>query len=358
MSPAITRVTAFRVRVPLVRPYHLSIVTLEAFDSVIVRVEADGSEAFGEVTDCPGYYTEGVSDAWDFVRTFGADLLGREPGSAVSAILSQGPASFASAALLTALEHLARRDETAAVSPGAVPLMGVLQGETSNDLVQSYQRLSEKGYTTFKQKIGFSVTDDLERVRQVQSCLGPGDHLRLDANQGYSYGDARHFLEGLSPEGIELVEQPLGRSHWDDMIRLSEMSPVLLMLDEAIEKEEDLDRTIETDCAGAVKFKLMKSGSFAALEKMIEKATQAGLRVILGNGVASDLGCLHEAQIALNAGLTVHAGEMNGFLKCTEHLLRPGLRVEHGALRLPDSVPAVQWDLVSQLAVDTMTVGR
>jgi L-alanine-DL-glutamate epimerase-like enolase superfamily enzyme len=107
-----------------------------------------------------------------------------------------------------------------------------------------------------------------------------------------------------------------------------------------------------------VKFKLMKCGSMTRLEEMIKKASHARLKIILGNGVATDMGCLHEAQVAARLGLTIHAGEMNGFLKGTEQLLQPPLRVDKGALILPSAPPTVRWELVSRLAVETASWGH
>jgi L-alanine-DL-glutamate epimerase-like enolase superfamily enzyme len=142
------------------------------------------------------------------------------------------------------------------------------------------------------------------------------------------------------------------------MAELAKISPVPLMLDEAITGEEDLDRTIETGCAKAVKFKLMKAGSLTHLEKLIEKALDAGLKVILGNGVATDIGCAHEAQAAARTGLTNHAGEMNGFLKTTEHLLQPVLQAEKGNLIVPPDPLSVRWELVERFAQDVMSWGE
>jgi len=142
------------------------------------------------------------------------------------------------------------------------------------------------------------------------------------------------------------------------MIELAKLSPVPLMLDEAITGEEDLDRTIETGCAKAVKFKLMKAGSLTHLEKLIEKASDAGLKVILGNGVATDIGCAHEAWAAARTGLTNHAGEMNGFLKTREHLLKSGLQADKGSLLVPPGPLSVRWELVERFAHDVMSWGE
>jgi o-succinylbenzoate synthase len=360
VGDSIKGVTAYRVRLPLSRPYHLSFGSLEAYDSLFVRIQGDdGEEGFGEVTDCPGYFVQGISDAWDFVCAYGPGLLGKYPQEALEGIMGrEHHLSFAATPLLTALETLISTSNEQTTDSERIPLLGIVQGETPTDMIADAQKLQENGYRTLKMKVGFSVREDLDRVGQLQAHIKPGVQVRLDANQGYDYSQALQFLEGLDPEGIELLEQPLDPGAWDDMIRLAEVSQVTLMLDEAINTEEDLDRTLETGCAKAVKFKLMKCGSMTRLEEMIKKASDAQLKVILGNGVATDMGCLHEAQVAARLGLTIHAGEMNGFLKGTEQFLQPPLRVDKGELVLPSASPIVRWERVSKFSAETASWGH
>jgi o-succinylbenzoate synthase len=359
MPSSITGIKAYKTRLPLIRPYHLSLVTLEAFESVVVQIQADGTEGFGEATDVPGYYTQSLSDAWTFVASLGPEILGENPQAALERMIEEGDIfSFAATPLLTALESLIESLRGTMRTSLSLPLLGIVQGGTSNEIVADAERLIRNGYTTLKLKVGFEVGDDLNRLRHVQACLTPGIGLRIDANQGYDYSQAQQFLEGLDPTGIELLEQPLKPEAWDEMTELAKMSPVPLMLDEAITGEEALDRTIETACAGAVKFKLMKAGSLTHLEKLIKKALAAGLKVILGNGVATDIGCAHEAQAAARVGLTNHAGEMNGFLKTTEQFLQPQLQAEKGNLLVPPGPLSVRWELVERFAHDVMIWGE
>lgn len=358
MGTLITGVAAYVTRLPLIRPYHLSFGSLKAYDSLIVRILADGKEGFGEATDCPGYFVEGLSDAWEFVCRHAPELPGENPGVALKRIVDkEGHPSFAATPLLTGLESLAWSPGERPGDPVRFPLLGVVQGETPQEIITDARRLLELGHRTLKFKVGFSVSEDLNRVRHLQAILEPGRQLRLDANQGYSYPQTLQFLEGLDPARIELLEQPLQPDAWEEMARLVRISPIPLMLDEGIVKDEDLDRAIETGCAKAVKFKLMKCGSFAHLERQIKKASNARLKVVLGNGVATDIGCFHEARIAVKMGLTVHAGEMNGFLKGREQFLQPRLKVDKGDLIIPSPLPGVRLDLISKFAVEKRSWG-
>jgi o-succinylbenzoate synthase len=332
---------------------------LNSFDSVIVRIETERGTGFGEATDVRGYFTGTLDDAWNFACLHGPELVGKNPDDALAHITdTEQPLSFAATPLVTALENTVGFPERSPGESASLPILGVVQGESFEEITDDAHRLMDEGYHTLKFKVGFSVPKDLERVRHLQKHLRPGVHIRIDANQGYSYSQSVDFLKALNPEGIELLEQPMGMDAWDDMMRLTKISPVPLMLDESIRGEKDLDRTIETGCAGVVKFKLMKCGSFRYLEKLIKKAVDAGLKVILGNGVATDIGCAHEALIALRTGLTTHAGEMNGFLKGIDHYLEPPLCMEGERLIIPVDAPNVRWEKLSRYTTEEMNWGE
>lgn len=351
MGTMIRGITAMRTKMPLTRPYHLSLVTLEYFESVLVRVWADGAEGFGETTDVPGYFHETLDDAWRFIEKWAPKSLNRNGEDVFQEISkNEKPLSFAATPLLTALEELMNAPYSQDRKVLRLPLLGVVQGESSQDLTADTVRLQKEGFGTLKFKVGFEVHADLERLRAVQKALNPGVQIRIDANQGYNYDQARRFLMDLDPEGIELFEQPLSPEAWDEMSRLAEMTTVPLMLDEAISSEADLDRAIETGCAQAVKFKLMKCGSQAELARLIKKARSAGFKVIVGNGVALDMGCRHEAMVLYETGLIEDAGEMNGFLKCTAQTLDPALEFEGGHLLVPEGLARVRRDVLSGIS--------
>jgi o-succinylbenzoate synthase len=351
--------TALRTKMPLTRPYHLSLVTLDNFDSVLVRIQVNGKEGFGETTDVPGYFHETPEDAWNFIERWAPAIVGRQAKDALQEISEkEGALSFAATPLLTALEELIHTLNQRDPIKIRLPLLGVVQGESIDDLVSDTVRLQDLGFNTLKFKVGFDVEEDLRRLQAVQRALKAGVQVRIDANQGYSFEQAKRFLKNLDPEGIELLEQPLAIDAWDEMSRLAAHRTVPLMLDEAISSEADLDRTVKTGCAQAVKFKLMKCGSMGELARLINKAHAEGLKVIVGNGVALDIGCRHEALVLHQTGLIEDAGEMNGFLKCKEQSFDPSLEVEDGYLCISEGQLRVRWDILERFAVQEKVWGH
>ncbi len=344
---------------PLIRPYHLSLVTLDNFDSVLVRIQVNGKEGFGETTDVPGYFHETPEDAWNFIERWAPAIVDRQADYALQEIIGkERPLSFAATPLLTALEEIIHALNEIDAQKIRIPLLGIVQGESIDDLVDDTEKLQDLGFSTLKFKVGFDVEEDLQRLRAVQKALKTGVQVRIDANQGYSFDQAKRFLKNLDPEGIELLEQPLATDAWGEMSRLAADRTVPLMLDEAISSETDLDRAVKTGCAQAVKFKLMKCGSMGELARLINKARSEGLTVIVGNGVALDIGCRHEALVLHQTGLIDDAGEMNGFLKCKEQSFDPSLKVEDGCLHISEGQLRVRWDVLARFAIQEKVWGH
>ena len=103
------------------------------------------------------------------------------------------------------------------------------------------------------------------------------------------------------------------------------------MLDESIYGLEDIKRAAALG-AGFVKLKLMKMISLTALAEGLTLIRDLGMEPVLGNGVASDLGCWMEACVARHH--ITNAGEMNGYLRQQSSLAAVPIPVERGEMRL------------------------
>ncbi len=319
--------------IPLTKPYHLSFTDVVSFPSVIAIIEtADGRQGLGESTALPGYSSETAEEIWDFVIKNGKGITGKSVGEAIEMLkaVPYGPA-FAKTPLLTALETLEFGKELGIGGKGFdLELVGIVNSDDPDESKEIISDLFKKKYKTLKVKVGRDITKDIQRIREVQDFVGNRAAIRIDANQGYHYQDAELFVKNIDPGNIELFEQPFGIEDWDEMTALSKISPVPLMLDESIRSLKDLEKTDSLKCAGYVKFKLMKIGSFKKLLESVAWCREKGLKVVLGNGVAGEIGCYHEA--LLGSKVLNNAGEMNGYLKQSHFLLKQEMPVIDGKM--------------------------
>ena len=315
---------AWLLRLPLTTPYKLAFGPVAALDTVIVRA----GTGYGEATLLTGYTDETIEGTWAKVRELFA------APDAIAERLEGLEASHPF--LVTALRTAAEMDEAtpllALPAPTRVPILGLLQG----DIAREVEALLAQGYRTLKVKAGFDPAADARVVAQAQRAVAGRARLRVDANQGFTAAEAIDFVSRLSSESIELFEQPCDKDDWDAHMRVVPVARdrgIPLMLDESIYTEREIERVAELRAAAYVKVKLMKFCSLARLESAIARIRALGLVPVLGNGVATDLGCWMEACVA--ARCIDNAGEMNGFLKPRSRLLADELAFAGGAIELP-----------------------
>jgi len=298
-------------------PYNLSFGALTQFDSFFIRVLTPQGQGFGEITPLPGYSSETPQAVLAALATIPDDLNAGADGAKIVSRLARD-APMAASGLACALETAALGVEEAFLRPKpSIPLLGLCQGGSVDDVAREARRLSDEGYTTLKMKVGTRSTDeDLAMLRAAASGARGHVRIRIDANQAMTPEPARALIAGLDGLPIELFEQPFAPSMDDEMRPLAAMSPVPLMLDESINTEEDIDRAAALGVQ-YVKLKLCKHPGMAATEAMIARAKAKGLRLVFGNGVQGALGNRLEARVH-RAGAIKSASEANGFLKVAD----------------------------------------
>lgn len=333
-----------RLSLPLTTPYHLSFGDVHAFDTVLVRLhDAAGREGLGDATVLTGYTDETIEGTWSGAQELAESLLGLEPQAALARLAEVGvQAPFLATAFASAIEMMQGSSwlTPAQSGPVRVPVLGTINFSEPQAMCAQIDALCAEGYTTLKIKVGIDVAADAKRITAALAHVAGRALLRVDANQGYSPADAIRFAHAVPSTGIQLFEQPCAAGDWAAHAQVAADCPLPLMLDESIYDESDIDRAADSEGARFVKVKLMKFGTLSRLAAAIERIRSRGMEPVLGNGVASEIGCWMEACVA--ASRISNAGEMNGWTKMVRPLLRTPLALERGAIRLdPGWVPVL-----------------
>jgi L-Ala-D/L-Glu epimerase len=349
-------IVAYRLQVPLTKPYRLAFGAVERYDTLVVEaMDRDGRPGLGEATVLTGYTDESIDDCWRVARSISRELCGsgmRAAHSRLAALAATHP--FTATAFGTALEMIDGTPMLQVPKPASVPLVGLLDAKDEATMASETERLLAAGYRTLKFKVGFDPAVDAARVKMAQDAVRGRAGIRVDANQGYTAEQGIAFVRALDPEGIELFEQPCPAGDWDSHLAVANMTTVPLMLDESIYGMADIEKAAALNCASYIKFKLMKLGTLDALAHAIKRVRELGMKPVLGNGVACDLGCWLEGLAA--ARYIDNAGEMNGFLKASSPLLAEPLEFRDGALQLkPGYVPRLDAKRLARYCVDSFT---
>jgi L-alanine-DL-glutamate epimerase-like enolase superfamily enzyme len=341
-------ITLRTVRLPLIRPYVLSYRTFTEFEPIIVEArDGDGRIGWGEGHISPGSSSETRDQGWAFCREHAAAVVGTDTSEAKTTIAASADASkVAATALLTAIEMLEDHPLLHIDHEVRLPLLTPFNSSTSKEIEDEVERRLEEGFRTFKIKVGKDADADATRVRAIQKAIGGRATMRLDANRAYGEADACRFAAALEPAGIELFEQPCHADDWEANAKVAGVSPVPIMLDEPICALADVKRAATIANVGFCKLKLKRFGGLDLLREALDTVRRLGMEPVLGDGLASELGCWMEACVA---SVTIrNAGEFNGFLKPKVRLFAEALRFAAGELVLPPGLrPAIDLDVLA-----------
>jgi L-alanine-DL-glutamate epimerase-like enolase superfamily enzyme len=149
-------------------------------------------------------------------------------------------------------------------------------------------KLEEWPWPLYKIKLGRPDSDVevVQALREHTSVL-----FRVDANCGWEANDTIAKSQALAELGVEFIEQPLSASDWAGAKAVFEQSALPVIADESCIVEEDVDR-----CAGyfhGVNIKLTKCGGLTPARRMITRARQLGLQVMVG--------CMTESSVGISA---------------------------------------------------------
>lgn len=135
-------------------------------------------------------------------------------------------------------------------------------------------------------KIKMRSPEDVDLVRALRASSDA--RFRVDANEAFSFEDAKRILPDLQQLGVDMVEQPLAKTEWDAMKELKAISPLPLFADESCVEESDVAK-----CANAfdgINIKLTKCGGITPALRMITEGRKLGMKVMLGSMNESTIG--------------------------------------------------------------------
>ena len=138
-------------------------------------------------------------------------------------------------------------------------------------------------------KIKMGVPGDVEMVTELRKHSSAG--FRVDANAGWNVNEAIEKIRRLKELNVEFVEQPLAKDDWAGMKILYEKSLLPLMADESCVAEADV-----LMCPGhfhGINIKLTKCSGVTPALRMIDKAKELGLEIMIG--------CMNESTIGTAA---------------------------------------------------------
>ena len=144
-------------------------------------------------------------------------------------------------------------------------------------------KVKERPWPVYKIKVG--TADDIAIVKALKENTDAV--LRVDANAAWDVETALKLIPELKKLGVELVEQPLAKDDWAGMKILFSESSLPLYADESCVYEQDVEKC--QNYFHGINIKLTKCSGITPARRMITKAKESGMKVMIG--------CMNESTI-------------------------------------------------------------
>jgi L-alanine-DL-glutamate epimerase-like enolase superfamily enzyme len=260
----------YKFSIPMV-PFTIATGTMDYAQNIFIRVHTDaGFYGVGECSAFPMIVGETQATCFEMAKDFAALWKGKD-ASAIPDRMQELHAFTAFNATIKSAFDMALYD--LAAKAAGQPLYRYLGGkkkEIETDLtigIDSPENMAgtaiefkNNGVRMIKVKLGKNAGQDIERIRQIRAAIGKEMILRIDANQGWSFDDARYALKEIEPFNIQFCEQPMRQ--WNDA-RLPELrsaTTIKIMADESVFNHHDAERLIAANACDYVNIKFAKSG--------------------------------------------------------------------------------------------------
>jgi L-Ala-D/L-Glu epimerase len=327
------KLTFYTYTINLKDRFTLSVGSRTTTQSVMVEIEHNGLTGYGEVS-LPPYLVEDQSSVISFLSKVNLDSF-NDPAR-LDLILDYTDSlakenNAAKAAIDIALHDLLGKFL-------GVSLHNYLGIEIGDEIYSSYtigisneNEIKQKidAATEFKiLKVKLGTETDQEIISTIRKLTDKP--LFIDVNQGWrDKYFALDMISWLAEQNVLLIEQPLPKENFEDMKWLNEKSPLPIIADEAVQSIHDIEKI--KDIYSGVNIKLMKAGGIRQAHRMMLKAKELNLKIMLG--------CMTETSCAITAAS--HLSPLADWVdldgaKLISNDLFTGMKMKDGALNIPD----------------------
>lgn len=344
----IRRIQAYRMNMALTRPYTIAFETTSAVENVFLEIElSDGTLGIGAASESMHVLQESIEDIltnlqspvvqqWvgkDIRQFMGLIGLSRElfpnhpaTRAAIDIALHDAFGKFLG---IPIVEFYGRQHETL---PTSVTI-GIMDVESTLAEASGYRDL---GFTVLKIKTGLRVEEDIERCIKLRERFGNHFTIRVDANQGYSAAETRHFIQATRGVGLELIEQPLPAGEEAVLRALPGEMRAIIACDESLMNAASALELSHPPAACAIfNIKLMKCGGLLGAFEIASIAKSANIALFWGcfdESIASIAAALHAAFTCKHTRYL----DLDGSLDLAEDLVRGGFILKNGLMRTTD----------------------
>lgn len=321
-----------KYRLKLKHTFRISREAYEVQDSLVCCLSVNGVTGYGETTSNPyyGMEIEAMVAEIEKHRNEIESFDFQEPEAFYEFLKEKGLKSFTICALDLAAYDLYGK------------MLGMPLYKLWNTTIEEYPvtnytigldtienmilKMEEKPWPVYKIKLG--TENDMTIIRRLREHTDA--IFRIDANCAWTAEETIAYAPILKELGVEFIEQPLAADDWVGMERVLHGSVLPIIADESCQSEADVDR-----CAlhfNGINIKLTKCGGLTPALRMIRRAKELGLKVMVGCMTESTVGISAIAQLLPQLDYV----DMDGALLLDEDIADGVQILEGGTVKFPE----------------------
>ncbi len=306
----ITRISVFKVDLPLEHPYWLSAGRLkfDVLDATFVKLETDeGLTGWGEGTPWGHTYVPahgpGIRAG---IETMASAILGQDPRCLLAVeramdlalpghLYAKAPIDMACWDIAGQAAGLPIADLMGGGSRTPRPIAASIGAKTIGEARDVIERYRARGYVAHSIKIGGDVVQEIARVRELENLRRPGDIHLYDVNRGWSRQQALRVMSACADLNV-IFEQPC--ETLDDIAAIAGKHASPVSVDESLVTLQDAARIARDGLAEVFGIKLNRVGGLTKAARMRDIALAHGIDMYVmatGGTVLADTEALHLA---------------------------------------------------------------
>lgn len=300
-------------------------------DTLIVALSMDGKTGYGEATSNP-YYKISVESMIKEIEALRTEIENYDitvPEAFHAFLMSKKLTQFSICALDLAAHDLYGKRmgkplyEIWGTNTTRYPITNYTIGIAP--IAEMVAKMQEMPWPIYKIKLG--TDNDVAIVKALREHTDAV--FRIDANCAWTAEETIKNAPQLRDLGVEFLEQPLRADDWEGMEMIMHRSVLPVIADESCIVEADVEK-----CAlhfNGINIKLTKCGGLTPAKRMIKKAKDLGLKVMVGCMTESTVGISAIAQLLPQLDYV----DMDGALLLKEDIAH-GVHIgEHGKVTFP-----------------------
>ncbi len=299
----IEEVQIYKYSIPM-HPFTIATGTMDYAQNILIKVfTSDNIVGIGECSAFPMIVGETQNTCYEMAKDFAALWKGKDPLNIEERLTELHLFTAGNSTIKSAFDMALYDIAAKYANEPLYEFLGGTKKEMLTDItvgIDSPETMAaqakafvEKGATILKIKLGKDVATDVERIKQIREHIGNKIKIRIDANQGWTFEDAKNALIQLGEFNIEFCEQPMRTYNDEYLPDLMKISPIKIMADESVYYHHDALRLIKNKACDYINIKFAKSGGILEALKIIVVAKE--------NNIPCMMGGMLESRVALTA---------------------------------------------------------